>query len=77
MVTVRYVYRTDPSSITVELSDKGVPFNPLTREDPTKPSSIQETKIGGLGIFMVKKYMDDFAYVYDKDRNVVAVKKSW
>ena len=77
MVTVRYVYRTNPSSITVELSDNGVPFNPLTREDPTKPSSIQEARIGGLGIFMVKKYMDDFAYVYDKDRNVVAVKKSW
>lgn len=78
-VTVSYAYCADPSAITIELKDQGVPFNPVTREDPTKPSSIQETPIGGLGIFMVKKSMDDLLYKYDKgsNSNVVTFKKGW
>ena len=74
---VSYAYVADPSSITVELRDQGVPFDPLQRKDPTKPSSIQETKVGGLGIFMVKKTMDDFIYMRDDDTNVVVFKKGW
>lgn len=76
-VRVSYVYRADPHAITVELMDQGIPFNPVLREDPTKPSSIQEAKIGGLGIFMVKKTMDDLSYVYDGTNNIVAFRKSW
>ncbi len=74
---VSYAYVADPSSITVELRDQGIPFDPLQRKDPTKPSSIQETKVGGLGIFMVKKTMDDFIYMRDDDTNVVVFKKGW
>ncbi len=77
MVRVSYAYGTNPSSITVELVDQGIPFDPLTLGDPTKPSSIQEAKIGGLGIFMVRKSMDDFAYVRDAGNNVVAFSKRW
>lgn len=76
-VQVRYAYGTNPSSITVELSDQGVPFDPLKREDPTLPSSAQEAKVGGLGIFMVKRTMDDFTYMRDGDTNVVVFKKGW
>lgn len=76
-VRVSYVYRANPHAITVELMDQGMPFDPVSREDPTKPSSIQEAKIGGLGIFMVKKTMDDLAYVYDGTNNIVAFRKSW
>ena len=76
-VMVSYAYSTNPSAMTIELRDQGIPFDPLTREDPTKPASIQETKVGGLGIFMVKKSMDDFMYMYDKGSNVVVFKKGW
>jgi sigma-B regulation protein RsbU (phosphoserine phosphatase) len=76
-VRVSYVYTTDPSAITVELCDQGVPFNPLTLEDPTKPSNVQEAKIGGLGIFMVKKSMDDFTYLHDGESNIVVFRKEW
>lgn len=76
-VIVSYCYYTDPSTIEIELTDHGVPFNPVTREDPTRPSSIQEAKIGGLGIFMVKKTMDDLSYRRVNDMNVVTFTKSW
>jgi sigma-B regulation protein RsbU (phosphoserine phosphatase) len=76
-VQVRYAYGTDPSTITVELRDKGVPFDPMKREDPTRPSSVQDAAIGGLGIFMVRNAMDDFTYMRSGDTNVVIIKKGW
>lgn len=76
-VTVSYAYGTDPSSITVELRDSGTPFDPVRRQDPTKPSSIEETSVGGLGILMVKRTMDDFIYVRDDNENVVVFRKGW
>ncbi len=76
-VQVSYSYSAEPSAMTIELRDQGVPFDPLTREDPTKPSNAQEAKIGGLGIFMVKRSMDNFVYTYDKGSNIVVFKKGW
>ena len=78
-VNVSYVYRGAPSRIVVELKDQGTPFNPLLHEDPARPSSVDEAKIGGLGIFMVKKSMDDFSYTYDEatKSNVVVFRKDW
>ncbi|MDO4798320.1 MAG: SpoIIE family protein phosphatase [Coriobacteriales bacterium] len=77
MVRVSYTYTASPSTISVELVDQGVPFNPVTREDPTVPSNIQEAKIGGLGIFMVKKTMDDLSYRYLSGNNIVTFRISW
>ncbi len=76
-VTVSYVYTADPSAITIELVDQGVPFDPLSLTNPLKPDSVEDAKIGGLGIFMVKKSMDDFTYVYDGECNNVAIRKEW
>ena len=76
-IHVRYAYGANPSTITVELRDQGVPFDPIKCEDPTKPSSAQEATIGGLGIFMVRKTMDDFTYMRNGDTNVVVFKKGW
>ena len=76
-VTVDYIYNARPNAITIQLTDQGVPFDPLSRKDPTKPASIQEATIGGLGIFMAKKSVDDFSYVRDGDKNIVVIKKIW
>ena len=54
-----------------------MPFDPLTRKDPTRPASVQEATIGGLGILMAKKSVDDFTYLRDGDANVVAFRKMW
>ncbi len=55
----------------------GVPFNPLEREDPVAPGSIEEAKIGGLGLLMTKKLMDDIEYVREGIANVTIITKSW
>ncbi|MDO5118613.1 MAG: ATP-binding protein [Coriobacteriales bacterium] len=74
---VEYSYTPNPHTITVQLTDWGVPFDPLTRKDPTRPSSVQEAKIGGLGILMAKKCADAIEYVHEGDKNVLVFKKSW
>ena len=75
-VQVSYVYLADPQSITIQISDQGTPFDPLTRKDPKKPESIQDMGIGGLGIFMVKRTMDDVSYEYKDGLNMLTVTKT-
>ncbi|MBQ9518937.1 MAG: ATP-binding protein, partial [Firmicutes bacterium] len=48
--------------ITIVFEDEGIPFNPLEREDPDVTASAEEREIGGLGIFLTKKMMDDVRY---------------
>ena len=55
--------------------DSGVPYNPLAREDPDITLSAEERGIGGLGIFMVKKSMDDVKYRYEDGKNILPLIK--
>lgn len=60
---------------TVSFEDSGKPFDPLAKEDPDISLSAEERQIGGLGIYMVKKYMDDVFYEYKDNKNILIVKK--
>ena len=62
-------------TFTLALSDSGVPFNPLEREDPDTTLSAEERSIGGLGIFMVKKNMDEVSYAYENGQNILTMTK--
>ena len=61
--------------VRVTLSDAGTPFNPLSKEDPDVTLSAQERRIGGLGIFMVKKSMDHMYYEYKDGKNNISICK--
>ena len=61
--------------ITISFTDKGKPFNPLEKEDPDITLSAEERKIGGLGIFLTKKFMDKVWYVYEDGRNKLSFSK--
>ena len=62
-----------PPSITIQFRDRGVPFNPLARKDADITLSAEERDIGGLGIFMVKDYMDEVTYAYEDGQNVLTL----
>ena len=69
---------TDTDGIVfIELTDSGKPFNPLEKEDPDITLSAEEREIGGLGIYMVKKSMDQVTYDYCNQKNVLRLEKSW
>lgn len=61
--------------VRVTLSDSGTPFDPLQKEDPDVTLSAQERRIGGLGIFMVKKSMDHMYYEYKDGKNHISICK--
>lgn len=55
--------------------DSGKQYNPLEAEDPDVTLSAEERKIGGLGLFMVKKIMDEVLYEYSGGRNILTIRK--
>ncbi len=65
-----------PKSVTITFADWGRPYNPLEREDPDITLSAEERSIGGLGIFLVKKNMDEVSYEYRDGMNVLTTKKN-
>ncbi len=73
--TVRVEVVEDPLSVVVSFIDKGVPYDPLSREDPDVELSLEERRIGGLGIYMVKKSMDEISYEYKDGQNILRIKK--
>ena len=75
--TVDYVYNANPHAMTIQLSDQGVPFDPLEHGDPSLPTSIEDAQVGGLGIYMTRRLVDDLSYVRDGDTNIVAFHKTW
>ena len=70
---------TDPSSknAMITFEDEGVPYDPLKKEDPDITLSVEDRPIGGLGIFMVKKSMDDVSYEYSDGKNRLTIRKSF
>jgi serine/threonine-protein kinase RsbW len=59
------------SRFVVELIDEGVPFDPLAVQEPDMRIDAAERPIGGLGIFLVRRVMDEVAYLRDGSRNVL------
>lgn len=74
-VTVKFIAHDDPKTVYVRFEDEGIPYNPLTKEDPDITLSADERSIGGLGIFVVKKTMDDIKYKYEGGKNILTIEK--
>ena len=62
--------------VSITFIDDGTPFDPLSCDDPDVSLSAEERGIGGLGIFMVKKLMDEVSYKHQDGQNILTVKKT-
>jgi serine/threonine-protein kinase RsbW len=62
-------------AVTATINDDGKEYNPLLREDPDVHASLDERGIGGLGVLLVKKLMDDVAYERRDGRNILTMRK--
>lgn len=74
-IVIRLEVEENPLSMSLTFIDNGSAFNPLTIEDPDTQSDVKERKIGGLGIFMVKKLMDEVKYEFIDNKNHLTIKK--
>ena len=63
--------KVEGNAIRMEISDKGVPFNPLQQQEVDLDVPLEERKIGGLGIYLIKEIMDSVTYEYREGRNVL------
>ncbi len=61
---------------TIVFKDKGMPYNPLAKEDPDTTLSADERQIGGLGVFMVKRMMDSVSYRHEDGQNIFTMSKA-
>ena len=73
--TIRCEVTEDPMQVIIQFMDSGVPFDPLAKEDADITLSAEERQIGGLGIFMVKKSMDEVTYEYKNGQNILRIRK--
>ena len=76
-VAVRVTSEQSPRSVSITFIDYGIPYDPLSQDDPDVTLSVEERDIGGLGIYMVKNLMDDVRYRYEKDQNILTITKKW
>ena len=73
--TVRVEVVENPLAVTITFIDNGIPYDPLAKEDPDLTLSAEERQIGGLGIYLVKKSMDEITYEYKDGQNILSIKK--
>ena len=74
-VTVAVDFDDGSRTVSITFIDRGVAFDPLAKEDPDVTLPAEQRKIGGLGIFLVKKTMDSVTYRREGDKNVLCIKK--
>ncbi|WP_407420800.1 ATP-binding protein [Methanobrevibacter sp.] len=64
------------NTVTLEFVDNGFEFNPLLKENPTAPNTIDEAEVGGLGIFLTKEIADELDYHYENGENHLKITKN-
>jgi anti-sigma regulatory factor (Ser/Thr protein kinase) len=51
----------------IVMRDRGKPFNPSSVPEPNVNADLAERKIGGLGMYLMRKLMDEVTYVSSAD----------
>lgn len=74
-IKVQVSFSMNPDVITVVFIDSGIRYDPLAKEDPDVGLSAAERPIGGLGIYITKKFVDEVFYDYKNNQNILTIKK--
>ena len=73
---VRCEVLEDPMRVIIQFLDGGKPFDPLAKEDADTSEEALMSRIGGLGILLVKETMDDVSYEYKDGQNILTILKN-
>lgn len=63
--------REDATRFVIEISDNGIPFDPLSLPEPNFSTDILDRKVGGLGVFFIRKMMDEVLYRREEGSNII------
>ena len=73
-VDIETVIRDD--RIDFRVIDSGVPFDPTAASDPDLAVDLKDRPIGGLGIYLVKRIMDEVSYTRQDGKNILSITKN-
>jgi len=73
--TIDVTFNQEDGTLVIRIEDDGVPFNPEKAKGPDVNCALDECRIGGLGILLAKKMMDEFDYERRRNRNIITMKK--
>ena len=74
-VTVQFDFDPETRTVVLTFIDSGVPYDSLQNADPDVTLPVEKRRIGGLGIFLVRKTMDHMSYRRDGGRNILEIRK--
>lgn len=72
---VKFTVHADNQILIINIEDDGIPFNPLEKIDPDFPANVESANIGGLGILIIRKLIDNIAYERTQGKNKLTMKK--
>jgi anti-sigma regulatory factor (Ser/Thr protein kinase) len=72
---IRIEFRADDGALEITISDPGKPFDPRNAAPPDTDSPLEDRKIGGLGVHLVRNMVDTLAYRHEGGRNIVTLLK--
>jgi anti-sigma regulatory factor (Ser/Thr protein kinase) len=73
--SITFTLNMDIDKLVICVQDDGIPFNPLEVKEPEVPVDQCDFKIGGLGIFITRKLMDDICYKRESGKNKLTLTK--
>ena len=84
---INYAYPDTSGKITIrclvneqgdffaQIADTGIPFDPLKKREPEMGKSIEDSRIGGLGIYLARNMLDEIKYHRKNDMNILTICK--
>ena len=76
-IRLKASFDSEPSRILFELTDSGIPFDPTSVKEADVTLGIEERPVGGLGIFMMRKLMDEVTYKRQEEKNILLMIKKF
>ncbi len=73
--SIQIICRNDGTHFIITILDNNMAFNPLERGDPDPSASLEQRKVGGWGIYFIKKLMDDVSYTRNGNHNQLTMRK--
>ena len=73
---IKFTLNLDNNFMIIYIEDDGIPFNPLEKIDPDFPANVESAKIGGLGIRIIRKLMDNVCYERKQGKNKLTMRKN-
>ena len=74
---IRFTLNGDNNFVVINIEDDGIHFNPLDKVDPDFPENVESAKIGGLGILIIRKLMDNVSYERKQGINKLTMRKNF